>query len=482
MKTLNLTLTKTYSKLYLNIANAIRDAIKNGNVNPSEKLPSARRLAEQLKVNRHTIMASYNELVAQGWVETQQRKSYSVAHSLPIYNALKLKKVSDSKIKKHEWRIVKPDDTFSEKPASQYQYNFAGGNPDISMFPFNELKSYMNDALSRPPINELNYGDNAGYPPFIKEVSTYLRRVRSITNKEVIVMNGTQEALYVISQVLLKEGDKVAVESLGYQPAWKAFKNAGAHLIGVKQTQQGIDVEHLEVLFNQHKIRLLYLTPLHQYPTTTTVPIAQRMKIYRLAQKFKVPIIEDDYDHEFHYDSQPLAPMAADDPAGLIIYLSSFSKIMFPGGRLGVIAVNKKLAPHIINYRTIVNHKANVILQDAVARWMKDGAFERQLRKATRLYFKRRQCMVNVLNDFKNDGINIDFSIPAGGMALWVNVGKNAKKISLLARDKGIFLLAENAFHLNEEDDKDKHIRIGFSGQSEEEIKQGLLILKSLLN
>lgn len=482
MKTLNLTLTNTYSKLYLNIANAIRNAIKNGNVAPSEKLPSARKLAEQLKVNRHTIMASYNELVAQGWVETQQRKGYSVAHSLPIYKALKYDKTNHSIVQKHEWRIVKPDDKSSQRPASSYQYNFAGGNPDISLFPFNEFKGYMNDALNRPPINELNYGDNGGFPPFIKEVSTYLRRVRSITNKEIIVMNGTQEALYVISQVLLKKGDKVAVENLGYQPAWKAFKNSGAHLIGVKQTHQGIDVEHLEVLFKQHKIRLLYLTPLHQYPTTTTLPVAQRLKVYRLAQKYNIPIIEDDYDHEFHYESQPLAPIAADDPAGLVIYLSSFSKIMFPGGRLGVIAVNKTLAPHIINYRTLMNHKANVILQDAVARWMQDGAFERQLRKSTRLYQKRRQCMVDILNKFKQEGLNLDFTLPAGGMALWVNIGCNAKKVSMLAREKNIFLLAENAFHLNEENCQDKFIRLGFSGQSEENIKQGLLLLKPLLN
>ena len=155
---------------------------------------------------------------------------------------------------------------------------------------------------------------------------------------------------------------------------------------------------------------------------------------------------------------------------------------MFPGIRLGIIAVDKSLSTHITNYRTIINHKANVLLQDAVAKWMKDGAFERQLRKATRIYQKRRQCMVNVLNGFKDEGYDIEFTIPPGGMALWVNVGKNAQQISLLARNEGIFLLAENSFHLNHDNDEDKYIRLGFSGQSEVDIQQGLTLLKPLLS
>jgi GntR family transcriptional regulator/MocR family aminotransferase len=482
VKILNLVIENTSDKLYLKIANAIRKAIENGNAISGEKLPSARFLASQMSVNRHTVMSAYHELVAQGWVETQERQGYSVAKTLPIYSSLVSSNQSLSPIKKHQWRIAKTQVSDLKRHASNYQFNFAGGNPDIALFPFNEFRGYMNDAMNRPPINELNYGDNSGFSPFIGEVSTYLRRIRSIANKEIIVVNGTQEALYIISQILLKAGDKVAVESLGYRPAWNALKNAGAELIGVKQTKEGIDVEHLEQLFKKQNLRLLYLTPLHQYPTTTTLPAAQRIKVYRLAQQYNVPIIEDDYDHEFHYDSQPLAPMAANDPAGLIIYLSSFSKIMFPGVRLGIIAVDKTLAPHLVNYRTMINHKANVILQDAVARWMKEGGFERHLRKATRIYQKRRQCMVDILNRFIEEGINLDFTVPPGGMALWVNVGENAEQIAQKARDNNIFLLAENVFHLDQKNNEDKFIRLGFAGQSEDKIKQGLLLLKPFLN
>jgi len=481
MKTLNLNLDNSTKKLYLKIANAIRCSIEEGHVLTQEKLPSARVLAEQLVVNRHTVMAAYNELVAQGWVETKPRQGYRVAESLPIYDSVNTWQQDQQVVPQHQWRLAKENPTATGLAASRYQYNFAGGNPDIDLFPFNEFKGFMSDALNRPDSKELNYGDNNGFAPFIKEVSTYLRRVRSLNNKEIMVVNGTQEALYILSQVLIKNGDKVAVESLGYQPAWHAFENAGAQLIAVKQTDQGIDVEHFEVLIKKHKIRLLYLTPLHQYPTTTTLSMSKRKQIYLLAQKHNIAIIEDDYDHEFHYNSQPLAPMAANDPAALVIYLSSFSKIMFPGIRLGIIAVDKSLVPHIVNYRTLINHKVNVLAQDALARWMKDGGFERHLRKATRLYQKRRLCMVKLLNEFRDEGLEIEFTVPAGGMALWVNVGGSASKVEKLALQQGIFLLAEKHFHLHKSNDQDKYLRLGFAGQSEEKIRAGMLLLKPLL-
>lgn len=481
MKTLTLTIPTTSTKRYLNIAQAIRNAINNQQVVPNEKLPSARKLAMQLNVNRHTVMAAYNELVAQGWVETKERQGYTVAKSLPIHQSLPNTVDKNVSASVHQWRIANPMNDAIKKPASNYQTNFAGGTPDISLFPFDEFRSYVNDALKRPAISELNYGGNAGFSPFIFAVETYLRRVRGITNKEIVVVNGTQEALYILAHVLLHQGDKVAVENLGYKPAWKAFESSGAQLIGVNQTLVGIDIDHLKQLFQQHKIRLLYLTPLHQYPTTVTLSPAKRKQVYLLAQQYNVPIIEDDYDHEFHYDSQPLEPMAANDPAGLVIYLASFSKLMFPGIRLGVIALDKSIAHHIINYRATINHKANVLMQDAVSRWMLDGAFERQLRKLTRIYHKRRQLMIHTLKNFKKQGIEIDFIVPPGGMALWVNIGKNAEQVAQKAREHGIFILSEQAFHLDVKNNQNKYLRLGFSGQDEDKMVQGLHQLKRLL-
>ena len=158
--------------------------------------------------------------------------------------------------------------------------------------------------------------------------------------------------------------------------------------------------ESLEQIINQYSVKLIYLPPLHQYPTTVTLPVSRRMAIYKIAARHNIAIIEDDYDHEFHYRWQPLAPMAANDPRGQIIYLSTFSKIMFPGIRIGFIAVDKSLAQATVNYRTLINHKVSTPLQDAVARWMVSGDFERYLRKITKCYQNRSDLMCTELNKY----------------------------------------------------------------------------------
>jgi GntR family transcriptional regulator/MocR family aminotransferase len=487
MKELSLQLETSTRPIYLNIANGLRQAIKSKQLEVGELLPSARKLAEQLKTNRHTVMAAYQELIAQGWVESIERKGYQVSVLLPIESS-RLLLQQEKKQNKHvfQWninpKIAANQVDSSTKVSHDYQYNFAGGMPDISVFPFKDFKSYLVDSLARPDIKGLNYGNNAGNENFIEQVKIYLRRVRSIVDKEIISVNGSQEALYLIAQLFLNDGDQVAVEALGYRPAWSAFSTTGAQLVPIKHNDKGIDIEHLTSLLSKQKIKLLYLTPLHQYPTTITIPINQRLAIYQLAAKHNVIIVEDDYDHEFHYKSQPLAPMAADDPLGLVIYLSTFSKIMFPGVRIGFMAVSKVIAPAIINYRTIINHKPNVLMQDAIGRWMQDGAFERHLRKMTKLYQQRRDHLIEFLQSYRQHGLTLNYHLPDGGMALWLDIGGQASEIEAYGARHDIFLLSEKHFHLDKKNNSNRYIRIGFAGLDSKKLTQGLTLLFSFFD
>jgi GntR family transcriptional regulator/MocR family aminotransferase len=142
--------------------------------------------------------------------------------------------------------------------------------------------------------------------------------------------------------LLLRPGDAVAVEDPGYTMAWEAFRSVGAKIVPVKMDQYGIDPDHLEHQIGQHPVRQLYTTPLHQFPTTVTMPITRRRMIYEIAERHGVPILEDDYDHEYHYRFYPLSPMAASDPVGLVIYTSTFSKVIFPSIRLGFMVLPKE--------------------------------------------------------------------------------------------------------------------------------------------
>ncbi|MFT4927020.1 MAG: GntR family transcriptional regulator/MocR family aminotransferase [Phenylobacterium sp.] len=484
MKQLNLDISaKNGSQaMYLRLSRAIRKAIKSRQLQPDEQLPSARLLGEQLSLNRHTIMAAYHELIAEGWLESRQRKGYFVVSSLPVDSSQTVA-IGNSSANTTEqvfnWRLIKGQGALPERRVGLCDYNFSGGGPDISLFPFKQFAGYVSDSLSRPNIPALNYGDNIGFGPFIEQIEIYLRRMRSLTGKKIVIVNGSQEALFLLAKVLLQPGDKVAVEKLGYQPAWAAFRDSAVELIGVNQDQHGIDPAHLEQLASAHQLRLIYLTPLHQYPTTVTLSVSRRLQIYQIAAKYKIPIVEDDYDHEFHYRCQPLAPMAADDPLGLVIYLSTFSKIMFPGIRLGFIAVEQTLADALVNYRSLTNHKPNVVMQDAIARWMADGAFERQLRKLTRTYEQRRNAMVALLQDYQRHGIKLDFVVPDGGMAMWIKTDFDAAELERKAMENSIFIQSENSFHLCQQDSENRYIRLGFAAMNETMMAEGLALLFS---
>ncbi len=466
------------------IADALRQAIKQGQVAPTEALPSARQLAKQLLVNRHTVMAAFAELVAQGWVEVKPRSGYQVVEHLPIQSSQAVGKVV-SKQGRFNWQFRSKSSlpTLKTKKAGEYLYNFSGGQPDIRQFPFDEFKGYFSQVCQRPAIEQLSYGESQGEATLIEQISIYLRRVRSIKNKEVMICNGSQEALFMVSQLLLQHGDKVAVEQLGYPPAWAAFKSTGAELVAIKQDNKGIIPEHLAQALAKGGIKLIYLTPLHQYPTTVTLDITRRMQIYQLAAQYGVAIIEDDYDHEFHFNSQPNAPLAADDPLGLVIYISTFSKLMFGGARIGYVVANDELIRQLAAYKMLINHKSNVLVQHAVAKWMQQGGFEAHLRRMTRLYHKRRDFMVKILAEYQQQGLPIKFISPAGGMALWLDTGKSiiGLKEKLLLKD--VYLQTEIEFNLVKDlpEDNYRFIRLGFAAMNEAEVKQGLQTIMQTL-
>ncbi|MGS2718702.1 MocR-like pyridoxine biosynthesis transcription factor PdxR [Eionea flava] len=470
---------------YLQLADAIRSAIRKGQLVAGDVLPSVNALSRDLALNRHTVMKSLAELIAEGWIESKQRVGYKVVEHLPIEGSRLSKPSVNNVATPIQYRIVRPTTPLTDDGCNEYTYHFSGGRPDVALFPFAEFKSHMSDVLSRPPIHQLGYGETAGNPELIAEVTRYLRKARGITDREVMITNGSQEAIYMVAQLLLQAGDKVAVEALGYPPAMLAFKNAGAQLVSIQQDGQGIVPQDLENKIGQGDIRLIYLTPLHQYPTTVTLTISRRLQIYQLAAKHQIPIIEDDYDHEYHYRCQPLAPMASDDPRQLVIYISTFSKIMFPGTRIGFIAVSKSMAKVIKEYRCLLNHKSNVFMQAALARWMKEGGFERHLRRTTRINQQRRDHAVSFLRSL---GV-FEFEIPGGGMALWLKIknhGISTQELAEKAKRDGIYIQYEGQFrHQNNSErrrNKNRYIRIGFAGMDEKQFVKGIKALVVCMN
>ncbi|MDD5304495.1 MAG: PLP-dependent aminotransferase family protein [Elusimicrobia bacterium] len=474
MRELTLTLAPGKRPRYLKIADAVRGSIQSRRIAPGEALPSTRSLGRDLKTNRHTVMSAFDELVAEGWLAVSARSGYRVNESLPsrFFEAARPPAVQGRE-RRHEWRFARAAPAWTPAPAARYA--FRSGQADLRLFPHDEFKSCVVDALRLSRGKVLEYGDPIGHPPLIDELKTYLRRVRAVSDREIVVTHGSQEAIYLAAQLLIKPGDAVAVERLGYPPAWEALKAAGARLVPIDIDNEGLDPDSFARAIKRHRLRLLYTTPLHQYPTTVTLPISRRLRLYELASRAGVPILEDDYDHEFHYRSQPLAPLASQDPDGRVIYISTFSKVLFPSARIGFMAVPRSLAAPLAGYKKIISRQNETVLQDALARWMRAGGFERHLRKMRRRYDERRICIEDSLTRAKQAGLPLQWRTPDGGMAVWVGVGTDADRLAHRAAQAGVHIQSGSHFTLRKS--ASRHLRLGFANQSPSEIESGMELL-----
>lgn len=476
MRDLGLFIDKNNKNLGKQFTQELRNLIKNGKLSAGEGLPSMRIFAEQLGIHRHTIRVALEELISEGWIEAIPRKGYFVSSSIPTdYFETKVLEGKRSQTQFNfevQSKIHMPD----YAPINKINYNFQSGLPDLRLVPTQEIKSFISDALRYGRKEILDYGDTLGSKKLRDKLQEYFRRMRGIYNKDVAITNGSQEGLYVISQLLIKPGDTMVMETVGYMPAYTTFKNAGAKIELIKMDDDGINVDEFEKVLMEKKVKGIFLTPLHQFPTTKILPVAKRYKIYELCQKNGVFIIEDDYDHEFHF-KPPIQPLAADDPSNLVIYLSTFSKSIYPSSRMGFIALPPQLLKAFQQYKRITTHQNDGVIQEALYRWMDSGGLERHLRKMRRIYQRRRDLMISELTKLQKTHLNLSWETPQGGMALWVNINKDSAKFARAAEKKGVFVHPEASYRLD--GTQGTHLRMGYSNQNEEEIKKGLSLLWS---
>lgn len=464
-------LPQTDRPMFQRLAEAIRSSIQAGLIKSGERLPSTRELAARYKVHRHTIMNGIGELVAEGWIESHNRSHYRVAANLPTkFLRVKNANLGHSKSSVKKIHLPKQFEVPTHPDITKMKHAFPSGFPDIRLFPAGELKSCMYDALSQQ--RNFSYGEPEGSERLIRQIEIYLRHARGLKDRKIVVTNGSQEAIFLLVQLLIEPGDAVAIDALTYPPVVAALRFAGAELVPVELDTEGLSIDHLEKILQTKRIKLLYTTPLHQYPTSTMLGAGRRLRLCELASRYGFKIIEDDYDHEFHYDNEPSAPLATLDVDGSVLYVSTFSKILFPGARLGFAAIPESLASELAKLKRISSRQNEGILQDAVARWMEDGGFERHLRRMRRVYETRRNAMIETLEDIQNSHPKLSWHTPAGGMALWVNLGKNSDNFAKKAFERSVYVTPESWYRMDKK--PGTHLRIGFSGQTPEENHRGL--------
>ena len=459
--------------LFLQLSEALQQDIRCGRLRPGTRLPGSRSLAEALGIHRNTVLAGYGELIAQGWLHTRPAGGTFVSRDLPP---------GPMRVPRERLRTrlsVAPGFSLGPPVPSARVPDFppdvlvlAKGAPDVRRMPAAELSRAYRRALARHGRALLGYGDPRGHPRLRAALAEMLASTRALPASEetVFVTRGSQMALDLIARALLGPGDVVAVEGLGHPGAWAALRLTGASLVPVPVDAHGVNVAALASLAEQRPLRAIYLTPHHQFPTTSVLPAARRMALLELARKHRTVVIEDDYDHEFHYDGRPVLPLASSDEAGVVIYVGTLSKVLAPGLRIGYLVAPGGVIARITELRVSTNLQGDQAHECAVAELFEDGDLVRHVRRMRRMYRSRRDALVEALR--KHLGPVVHVTPPAGGMALWARIdpGVDLDQWSERGVEHGVGFLPGRRYAF---DGGPVHaIRLGFTPLDEQELDE----------
>jgi GntR family transcriptional regulator/MocR family aminotransferase len=281
-------------------------------------------------------------------------------------------------------------------------------------------------------------------------------------------------AIFLASRVLIRPGDAVALDELTYPPAFHAFLAAGANIIAIKTDATGFDVGHLELECRRSHIKSIYLTPHHHFPTTVSMPTDRRHRLLSIAEQFRFSIIEDDYDHDYNFDSRPLLPMAGFSPEK-VIYIGSFSKILSPHLRLGYIVASEETVKAIAQQIVLLDRQGDQIMELAVASFIEADELVRHARRALGLYRDRRNAFEAALKASLGDRAR--FSKPMGGLAFWVEFESEDEldRIERNASLKNLLLLRSEQFRFSSS--ARRGLRLGFASKTEQEAIESLDVL-----
>lgn len=407
---------------YLQLARAVVADIHRGRLRPGDQLPGSRRLAVTVGVHRNTVLAALSELAVEGWVESLPRRGVFISNSILPHHIRVSRESRENALSKNHFKLAAVPPAYRPPTLPRGTLNLSNGAPDVRLVPFKAIGRAYRRELALRGARVLGYGDPEGHPALRSAIATMLSDTRglALNAEHVLVTRGSQMALNLVARALVQPGDVVAVEQLGYRPAWEALRAAGAKIVPVPVDSDGMDTARLERIVQQARVRAVYVTPHHQYPTTVTLKASRRLALLALARRHGIAIIEDDYDHEFHYDGRPILPLASSADGGNVIYIGTLSKVLAPALRVGYIVAPTPLLENIASLRSLLDIQGDLPTEAAIAGLIEDGELQRHIARVRRVYAHRREVLIKSLRTTFGDGL--EFTPAAGGMALWVRI------------------------------------------------------------
>lgn len=451
----------------------VRGAIVDRRLRPGDRLPPSRELARLLVVARATVTVAYERLAAEGFVAVRQGAGTFVGELAPEIGRDKSAPRCGGILQPREiWQSIELP-TMAEKPA---RFDFRTGLCDVALFPDGEWRRAVNLALRSGAATAGVYEHPVGHHDLRSAIARHIGISRGIAASadDIVITNGTQQALDLLARVLLAPGDTIAVESPGYEPPKQLFKTLGIGVVGVPVDREGLIVDALP-----RGVRAIYVTPSHQYPLSVTLTLPRRQALLAWAERNNAAIIEDDYDSEFRFGGRPLEPLQTLDTKGRVIYVGSFSKTMLPTLRLGFLVVPPSLRSAVHKAKFVGDWHSSTLAQAALARFINDGCFARHVRRATAIYRERHKIIGDALRRDFADHLEL---IPS---TTGLHVAALARRMSphriaavtLRAAERGVAvqILSSSALNAN----PPAGLMFGYGAIATARIEKGLCLLRA---
>jgi GntR family transcriptional regulator/MocR family aminotransferase len=462
--------------LYRQLRDQIAQLIASRKLKAGMRLPASRDLADLLGVNRQTVSSAYDQLVADGLARSHVGQGTFVAerrdatHGTPFRWPLSRAMEAVNRLPTH----ATPRTEHTEP------VDFVSLVPDEELFPIEPFREVLDSVLELEGKQLLQYGPVAGYAPLRTYIAERLaeRGVRA-TAEDVQIVNGSQQGLDLVFRALLDPEDRVGVESPTYSVVLPVLAQYQARLVEMPMTPRGMDLDSFEAALSRGPVKLVYTMPTFHNPTGITMDLESRKDLLDLARRHQIPIIEDDFESDLRFDGEALPPLKALDEAGLVLYLGTFSKGLFPGLRLGWIVAPSEVVEPLTRTKRFSDYHSSHLLQAALLEFCERGYYDDHIHRLTRVYREKSRCLVESMKRYFPP--EVSWTEPEGGYAFWITLPEGVSSLSLLTESAREGVVFTPGSHFFTGDGGDRCFRLSISRVRVDRIEDGVRRLATIM-
>ncbi len=465
--------------VYLQIKKQIQEKILSGELRAGQMLPPERKLADQLGINRSTVLKAYQELKADGLLGAHVGRGTVVLPQVfssqkPVAEAVypvQWDQLFNKSVLYANDRVIKD---IMDITSRDQVISFAGGMPSPDVYPVREMMQIQGKMSSAAMLEQMHHSPVEGSYPLRESLSRHLRmRDIQASAKDIMILSGSQQGLDFAARSLISAGDLVVVEEPTYLGAMNTFRSAGARIMGIPVDRDGMRVEILEALLTRYKPKLIYTLPTFQNPSGTVMSLERRHQLLELSYRHQIPILEDDPYGELRYEGAFVPPVKALDSHGYVIYLSTFSKVLFMGMRVGWVAAPRQVIEKFSLLKQMSDLHVNTPAQLFFNEFLQQNLYSEHLKLVKKEYVLRRDIMMAELERYSY--LNVNWSKPQGGYYLWCGLPEQVVQEKLLqsASKNGVAYVPGRPFYPSGEQDGN-HIRLNFTYANPSQIKEGI--------